>query len=287
MSNNKEQFLKINEFYYFSPSQVAKKFLTYPISINHIIDKNEYTFSPMNKNGYFLFYSLKGNYTLSTDKGTENITKNSFSITSAKKAQTYQTKSLLSDFIFLHFDGGNIKNLLDYIFLKSGFVFHVKNPKIIKKSLILLLRSKKEDYKLDEGEISSMIYEAICSCVFSDVKETQSIIDHEKSTILAEKYIWANLNNRLTVQEIAENANMSASHFSKIFKEDTGNSPYEYILNARLIKAKEFLLSTNKSVSQIASLVGFNSESNFIYFFTTSTGISPLKYRNNKRAKAL
>ena len=142
-----------------------------------------------------------------------------------------------------------------------------------------------EKYENKNQIIDGEILDIAADMIHTEIE--MDIIDHEKSTILAEKYIWANLNNRLTVQEIAENANMSASHFSKIFKEDTGNSPYEYILNARLIKAKEFLLSTNKSVSQIASLVGFNSESNFIYFFTTSTGISPLKYRNNKRAKAL
>ena len=75
---------------------------------------------------------------------------------------------------------------------------------------------------------------------------------------------------------------MSPSHFSRVFKQQTGFSPYDYVLIVRLNRAKELLQRTSMTVSEIAYETGFNSESNFIYFFTTNVGISPGKFRRLK-----
>ncbi|MDE6659385.1 MAG: helix-turn-helix transcriptional regulator, partial [Eubacterium sp.] len=69
------------------------------------------------------------------------------------------------------------------------------------------------------------------------------------------------------------------SFFSKVFKETTGFSPYDYLLSVRLDKAKELLQKTDDSIQNIAFKTGFNSTSNFIYFFKKEMGISPLKFR--------
>lgn len=75
---------------------------------------------------------------------------------------------------------------------------------------------------------------------------------------------------------------MSPSHFSRIFKQQTGFSPYDYVLVSRLNRAKEYLQKTNMTVSEIAYEVGFNSDTNFIFFFKSNTGISPAKFRKLK-----
>ena len=75
---------------------------------------------------------------------------------------------------------------------------------------------------------------------------------------------------------------MSSSHFSRVFKQQTGFSPYDYILISRLNRAKYLLQVTDMTVASIAYEIGFNSESNFIYFFTENEGISPGKFRKLK-----
>ena len=75
---------------------------------------------------------------------------------------------------------------------------------------------------------------------------------------------------------------MSASYFSKLFKKGTGFSPYDYLLTVRLDRAKELLRQTDDSIENVAFKTGFNSESNFIYFFKKETGVSPLKFRKIK-----
>lgn len=72
---------------------------------------------------------------------------------------------------------------------------------------------------------------------------------------------------------------MSTTHFSRVFKQQTGFSPYDYVLMMRLNKAKELLLKTDMYIAEIAYETGFNSEANFVYCFKNIEGISPGKFR--------
>lgn len=99
---------------------------------------------------------------------------------------------------------------------------------------------------------------------------------------IVKDYISENLNGNLTVSNLAKIVNMSSSHFSRVFKQQTGFSPYDYILISRLNRAKYLLQVTDMTVASIAYEIGFNSESNFIYFFTENEGISPGKFRKLK-----
>lgn len=93
------------------------------------------------------------------------------------------------------------------------------------------------------------------------------------------KYIHTHFQEEISVENLAKTVYMSASHFSKVFKEITSFSPYDYLLAIRLGRAKELLIKTEQTISEIACQTGFHSSSNFIYFFKKETGISPLKFR--------
>ena len=95
---------------------------------------------------------------------------------------------------------------------------------------------------------------------------------------LAQEYIRQNIKEDLTLEKIAEYVHLSSSHFSRIFKKETGYSPYEYILLVRINKAKHLLRTTRKSVKEIAFAVGYRSESNFCNSFTQRVGVSPADF---------
>ena len=86
----------------------------------------------------------------------------------------------------------------------------------------------------------------------------------------------------IRVGDLAQAVHMSPSHFSRVFKQQTGFSPYDYVLVSRLNRAKEYLQKTSMTVSEIAYEVGFNSDTNFIFFFKSNTGLSPAKFRKLK-----
>ncbi len=95
----------------------------------------------------------------------------------------------------------------------------------------------------------------------------------------AAKYIFSNYRRNITLDEIAGYVNLSCSHFSKKFKEDTGFGFKEYLINVRIKHACEDLVNTKNSVSDIASACGFSDSNYFGDVFRRIKGMSPSAYR--------
>ena len=82
------------------------------------------------------------------------------------------------------------------------------------------------------------------------------------------------------LKTIAAELNMSYSWFRKMFKQYTGLSPAQYQLQVKLQKAKALLISSSKSVKEIAYLLDFESPNYFTTFFKAKTGYTPLAFRS-------
>lgn len=88
---------------------------------------------------------------------------------------------------------------------------------------------------------------------------------------------------KITPEEIAAKINISYSWFRRTFREYTGFSPAQYMMQLKVQKAKELLSQTNDSVKQIACLLNFEPSDYFFVFFKRSTGETPLAYRTRTR----
>jgi AraC family transcriptional regulator len=93
------------------------------------------------------------------------------------------------------------------------------------------------------------------------------------------EYINQNLDKDLTLTEIAAVAGMSIYHFSRLFKQSTGFSPHQYVLNSRIEKSKRLLIKTEEAIEQICQQVGFQSQSHFTNVFRKLIGTTPKAYR--------
>ena len=92
-------------------------------------------------------------------------------------------------------------------------------------------------------------------------------------------YCSSHLGEDLSLTVISRVVYVSARHANKIFKQETGMNITEYVLNARLEKAKELLVTTNKKVEEISELVGFNTPHYFIKKFKEKNNTTPNMYR--------
>jgi AraC-like DNA-binding protein len=97
----------------------------------------------------------------------------------------------------------------------------------------------------------------------------------------AERFIWDNYTRKISLQEIAAAAGLSAPYFSTIFKEEMGENLSSYLNRLRVEKARHMLAETDLTLSEIASSCGFEDQSWFSKIFKSFTGISPGKYRGN------
>jgi AraC-like DNA-binding protein len=101
-------------------------------------------------------------------------------------------------------------------------------------------------------------------------------VDSKKPMQLAVEIMKNNLLEGITITEIAYALNMSLTNFSAKFKKATGVSPNEYLINLKLVEAKERLKF--KSVTEVSFDLGYENISHFIHLFKQKFGITPKQY---------
>ena len=101
---------------------------------------------------------------------------------------------------------------------------------------------------------------------------------HPAAVRRATKFIEANLGQRLDLPQIAAVGGLSPFHFGRLFKHATGRSPHQYLLDRRILAAKEMLRSKRPSVAEIASELGFYDQSHFSQVFKRKTGMTPRQF---------
>lgn len=93
------------------------------------------------------------------------------------------------------------------------------------------------------------------------------------------EYILEHYNNDITLSSVALKFNMSESSLSKKFKNFTGFRFKEYLINVRIAAAKNYLINTDMTITNIANLCGFNESNSFGDTFKRITGESPRDFR--------
>ena len=109
---------------------------------------------------------------------------------------------------------------------------------------------------------------------------SQRLVDVERLRgVLA--FIRKNYEEKLTLERVAKAACMSPQYFCRFFKKTTGTSLTDYVLRLRIDRSMELLLSTDKSVTEIAYEVGFGGHSYYDRIFRRLSGLSPQEFRQN------
>ena len=117
--------------------------------------------------------------------------------------------------------------------------------------------------------------------LFDDSKS--EIFPSVNTTLKIQKIIEYTNNNydTITVKHAADMCNMSYSHFSKTFKKVTNKGFKEYVTHIRITESERLLVSTNKSITEIAMETGFSTTSHFIECFKKQLHITPKQYKKN------
>ena len=256
-----------SHMYFYSPSGMAKKLLYYPLCAGEFYCNDEYIVQRNQYNSFLLLLVLDGEIHFNEHTALEG----ELLLIDCYNPHTYYTKTKAHT-LWLHFDGNNSRELFEEITAQKGQ--KMKCPANMAEHLRDMIKLIKESNC--EYDISKEVYSLLCSLLNPNESDYQNTYIIET----AKKYISDNYNTALTVENIAAAVNMSSSYFSRIFKRATTFSPYDYLLNIRLEKAKALLLKTDLPIYEIAYKTGFNSDANFIYFFKKETSLSPLKFRN-------
>jgi AraC family transcriptional regulator len=101
----------------------------------------------------------------------------------------------------------------------------------------------------------------------------------------AVEYIQDQLDTDLTVSGIAQAVGLSPYHFTRLFKGSTAQSPYQYVVEARVRKAKELLTTGKFTISEAAHQVGFVDQSHLTRHFKRVFGLPPKRLLGSHKAR--
>ena len=101
----------------------------------------------------------------------------------------------------------------------------------------------------------------------------------------AREYLLEHFAERVSVPEMADLVGLSASHFAAVFRLATGGGVLEYVKRIRMARARVLLVTTGRSVEEIAHAVGYSDAFYFSRQFRRVSGASPSQFRRQSRAE--
>ncbi|MGR3279402.1 helix-turn-helix domain-containing protein [Acaryochloris marina NIES-2412] len=111
------------------------------------------------------------------------------------------------------------------------------------------------------------------------LKEYKGGLSDNKLSEVTE-YINNNLSKNISINDLSESVGISQYYFSRLFKQSIGISPYQYIIQRRIDKAKNLLCRQELDIAEIALHCGFAHQSHLNRYFKKLTGTTPNKYRH-------
>ena len=156
---------------------------------------------------------------------------------------------------------------------------HDPSKKVVKDKLLLLLETK----GIERITILFSILNSIATSPNMKLLSSHSFVDsigedgnHRMNEVY--KYVMANFKHQVSVEQIAEEVNMTATSFCRFFKKRTNKSFIHYMNEIRIGYACKLLLEENLNISQIAYESGFGNLSNFNKQFKKMKKITPSQF---------
>lgn len=154
---------------------------------------------------------------------------------------------------------------------------HTDDPALLEKNMLLF----------DQEIHACSDITSLCSCL---MRVMHTLMDgmfkfkdarHADALHRAVQYIRTHLADHLDLETLAGAACLSPSYFSRIFREETGISIQQAIMDARLKRACELIEYGNLRLSDIGLMVGFQDQSYFSRAFQKAYGVTPSQYRRS------
>lgn len=250
-----------------------------------------HSFGPAARNHYLFHFCLSGTGTFIGDNSKgESIT---YQIKSGQGFMCFpgQICTYIADrkipweYAWLEFDGLRVKETLELIGLKPDQPVykarHKDMAETMKNEMLYIVNHKEESPFHLIGHLYLFMDSLFRSSSGTQLNRGNSLRDFYIKEAIS--FIEQNFQNDISVEDIAASCGLNRSYFGKIFHENMGKSPQEFLISYRMTKAVELLKLTNLSVADIGNAVGYPNQLHFSRAFKHVYGISPRQWRYENR----
>ena len=133
-----------------------------------------------------------------------------------------------------------------------------------------------------QAKVNGIFHEILYHCLRVGKRGQERLADLPTNRIARDacEYINENYTGDCSLRHIAEALNISPNHLHTVFVRTMGITPFEYVSQKRIEKAKRLIMAGEKTMLEIALEIGFCSQSHFNKVFKEKTGKTPVEYRN-------
>ena len=188
-----------------------------------------------------------------------------------------------------------LNDILGKTLLGAGNNFEVLRSRVVELTVLLSRAALKGGASLDAifglnygylREIDALSSVDDLVAWVNDVMHrfVQHIFDYANSKYVdvifkAMAFIKENYTKKISLQDVADAVHLNVTYFSKVFKDETGQTPGNYITSLRIAESKKLLKNMSINMADIPELIGFESQSYFIQIFKKAEGCTPGHYR--------
>ncbi len=185
---------------------------------------------------------------------------------------------------YLHFTGSGCEEIVQKIGFSDSRIINLGKSESIFALFEKTTHEAKMEHPFSQEICSALVLEILYRIGRKNIYLEDKTLLHNQSRIdVARRFMYENYSKDITREDCAKRCNLSVSRFSHIFKEVTGKSPAEFLMDIRMTKAEELLLSTNCSISEIGAMCGFPDSNYFSKTFKKYVGVSPKKYADSNQ----
>lgn len=190
---------------------------------------------------------------------------------------------------WIHFTGYGVTDLLMKAKLWNESIFAIGPSEELPRLFARIIEEEAERQPSFEHISASLLQELIftVSRKMSIREKIRHMDERERDLYATFTLMHKNYARKLTVRDLASHAGLSISRYTSLFKQYTGLSPQQYLIQYRLQKAKDLMRHTQLNIRQIAALVGFDDQLYFSRLFRKHEGLSPVEYRKLPAANTI
>jgi len=274
--------LEHSKIYLYSASSRARSLFYYLLCIGHYHCSSEYLVARQRYDSFLLIYTLSGSGYVMQDGEYTLVGTGSIALLDCYQAHSYKASAKGWEILWMHIDGPTLRSWFSALSQAGEPVIQLlPSSYVVERNLNQVFTVFDKQEAVNEARLSQLITNVLTELYLARFAGEKTTSVDAIGEVLT--YISMHIEQPLSVEDLARRANLSTYYFSRLFKQNTGFSPHEYMLNHRVANAKYLLRTTDFPIKKIASCCGFGTVSAFCTNFKNRVGDSPLRYREGEK----